>query len=241
MLKLFFSAVIMLFSTVLLAQNTKRIEFDLQLRYDKHADYTTRFFGRSFTDDIKLWGKSFGLNFNYFHPIHKRIFLKAGVGYYRLAIDKIRANSRFNIIATGRNIDYNHPLGISLLFSTKKYYYNNVNLAVGLGYNKPLHKKMNFVADTDFTYYYTFSQLYQINYDNIRYKTSNGKTLGISVNTSLGVSYKFNNDKSYISPRLVIPIYQQLSGDKVFGEDSNIKMTKWFNGIGLSIAIGKYL
>ena len=241
MIRLIFVSATLLIATIMQGQKTKRIEFDFVGRYDKHADYTTRFFDRSYTNDTKLWGKSFGVNFNYLHSIDKHFDFKVGIGYYNLGINKIRQTTPFNIITTGRNIDYRHPSGILPLFATSKYYYNNLNLSIGMSYFRPLFKKMDFVIGGDFTYIYTFSQLYRITYDNIRYKTNNGKTLGIAVNTSLGVSHKFNKDKYYISPKLIIPIYQQLHGDKVFGEDNSVKMTKWLNGIGLSVAIGKFL
>jgi hypothetical protein len=222
-------------------QKTKSIELDFIGRYDKHADYTTRFFDGSYTNDTKLWGKSFGVNFNYLHSIDKCVNLKAGIGYYNLRIDKIGQPTPFNTIAKGRSIGYQDPWGRLPSFATKKYHYNNLNLTVGVNYNKPVFKKMDFIIGGDLTYLYTFSQLYHITYDNIKYRTNNGKTLGFAVNSFLGVSHKFNKDKNYISPKLFIPIYQQLYGDKVFGEDNSVRMTKWLNGIGMSVSIGKYL
>ena len=48
---------------------------------------------------------------------------------------------------------------------------------------------------------------------------------------------KLRNDKFYISPKIIIPVYQQLRGDQVFGEANKLKMVKWFHGIGLSLSV----
>ncbi len=240
MFKLLPAIATLLLTTIVYGQKSNSVELALIGRYDKHADYTTRFFDRSYTNDTKLWGKSFGVNFNYIHSIDKHVNLKVGVGYYNLGIDKIRQTTPFNIIATGRNINYRHPSGILPLFATQKYHYDNLNLTLGMDYNKLVFKKIDFVIGGDFTYLYTFSQLYHITYDNIRYRTNNGRTLGFAANSYFGILQRFNKNKNYISPKIIIPIYQQLLGDQAFGEEQNLTMNKWYNGIGVSVAIGKY-
>lgn len=228
-------------TTIGYGQKTTSVELNLIGRYDKHADYTTRFGDRSYTNDTKLWGKSFGFNINFVRQVNKHFNAKIGIGYYNLGIDKIRQTTPFNIIATGRNINYRHPSGILPLFATNKYYYDNLNFILGLVYEKPITIKANFIAGGDFSYLYTFSQLYHITYDNIRYRTNNGRTLGFAANTYFGISQKFHADRYYISPKIIVPVYQQLGGDEAFLENQSLKMTKWFNGVGLSFTVGKYL
>ena len=112
---------------------------------------------------------------------------------------------------------------------------------MALPYEKPIAKKVDLLIGGDFNYLYTFSQMYHITYDHIRHRTNNGRTLGFAANTSFGLLRRFQKDKYYVSPKIIVPIYQQLHGDEAFGEDQSVKMQKWFNGVGISLAIGKYL
>lgn len=241
MLRVCFLIAALFGATVAYGQQQRAFELDLIGRYDKHADYTTRFFNRSYTNDTKLWGKSFGLNLNYVHAIDKHVNASIGAGYYHLGVDKIHQTTPFGIIASGRNIDYRHPSGIQPLFSTNKYHYDNLNCTIGIDYTKPLCNNMDLVIGGNFTYWYSFSQLYHISWgSNIRYRTNHGQSLGFAANMALGVSYRFLKSKNYVSPKLIVPVYQQLCGDSVFGEDNSVKMLKWLNGAGLSFAVGRY-
>lgn len=231
----------LLLSTVVYGQRNSSLELDLVGRYDKHADYITRFGDRSYTNDTKLWGKSFGVNVNFVRSLHKHLTGKVGIGYYSLGIDKIRQTTPFNIIATGRNINYQHPSGLLPLFATKKYHYDNLSFTLGLAYEKPIAKKVDLLIGGDVNYFYTFSQLYHITYDDIRYRTNNSRNLGFAANIFFGLLRRFRKDKYYLSPKIVVPIYQQLHGDEAFEEAQNVTMQKWFNGLGISLAIGKYL
>lgn len=228
-------------AAVVIAQNRKSIEFSLYSRYDKHADYTTRYGGRSFTDAIKLWGASHGLQFHYLHPVLKRLKAGVGVGYSRLGINKVRATSPRASDAAGRIIDYTFPSGIKPAVSTDEYHYNNVALSAALKYEHGISETLSLTAGADLGYLYTFSQQYRIRWgDGIKYKTTNGRPLGVGVNASLGILEKVLNDGYYINPSFVLPLYQQLRGDPVFREDERVKMKKSLHGAGLSIAVGKY-
>jgi len=44
-----------------------------------------------------------------------------------------------------------------------------------------------------------------------------------------------------MNPKMIIPVFQSLNGDGVFGETGRTKAQIWFNGIGFSFAIGMYL
>ena len=221
-------------------QKRKSIELDFIARHDKHADYTTRFFDRTYTNDTKLWGGSYGANVNFLQPITQALRLKMGAGYYQLAVDKIEQTTLVNTFAPARLIDYAHPAGIEPLFATDYYRYHNFILTGGFTFEQKMKRQWSYNMGGDFSYLYTFSQLYNISYDNSKYRTNNGKTLGFGINSYLGLVRRFHNDRFYINPKIIIPVYQKLRGDQVFGEDNSVKMDKWFNGIGLSISIGKY-
>lgn len=240
MRKLFLIPVAFLYFAISFGQKSHSLEFGIIGQYDKHADYTTRFGNRSFTDDMELWGKSLGFHVNYKRSWHRYLNGKIGIGYYQLGIDKIRSPTRFNTIAKSRNIDYQHPSGIQPLFSTSKYHYDNLHVSIGFFYKKSYSKKADIIVGADFNGLYTFSQLYHINYDQIKYRTNDSRILGYSINTYFGFEKKLNTKNYYLSPKILLPIYQNLRGDKAFEEDPEITMEKWLRGMGLTIAIGKY-
>lgn len=240
MFKVFFLFLLLLRSLTSIGQGKASIEVSLQSRYDKHADYITRFGYRSYTDGMKLWGRSQGLQFSYLHPLTKDIKLRVGAGYYLLKVDKIKRTSPWSDNVPNRTIDYNHPSGIQPVFHTNKYQYNNLSLAAGLIYEKAVAENLILQAGAAYNFLYTFSQKYRITYDNTMYKTTKPKELGFGLNASLGV-LKIIRDKYYFNPELLVPVYQQLKGDQVFRESKKVKMTKWLQGGGLSISVGRYL
>jgi hypothetical protein len=243
MVRVLFIFLFSAFSLAAIGQNSS-IELSFIMRYDKHADFTTRYGFRSFTDNIKLWGVSHGLQFNYLHPIVKGLKLSAGAAYYRLDIDKIEctASTKGAIPARGRTIDYTHPAGIEPLFSTDRYHYNNLALSVGISYERRLPDKTTLITGADYTYLHTFSQSYHMpGLRKKEYKTDDAKKLGFSANAYVGILKKNKSRKYYIAPKIIIPVYQQLAGNKVFFEDESVKMVKWMNGAGLSISMGRYL
>lgn len=240
MIRVLFLFLTLSISALVTGQTRRSIELEVVGRYDKHADYTTRYYDRTYTNDTKLWGHSFGANMNFLQPLTKGLKFKVGLGYYQLGVDKIEQTTRVNTIAPARTIDYNHPTGIQPLFATDYYKYHNFVLTGGFAYEQKLKKNWTYNIGSDFNYLYTFSQLYNISYDNSKYQTHNGRTLGFGVNSYLGIVRSFRNDKFYLNPKIIIPIYQQLRGDQVFGEEHSLKMEKWFNGAGLSLSVGKY-
>jgi hypothetical protein len=217
------------------------LELSIFSRYDKHADYTTRYGNRYYTNDVKLWGLSHGLQFSYLHPITEKLKASVGVGHYRLGIDKIRGTSPWSNNVTARNIDYTHPIGIDPMFNTDKYHYNSISLSAGVSYEQKLSSHVSLTLGGDYMALYTYSQSYRITYYNEKYKATNGRWLGSGVNASIGVLKKMKDGRHYVNPRIIIPIYQRLSGDKVFRESASIEMTKYFSGAGISISIGRYL
>jgi hypothetical protein len=70
------------------------------------------------------------------------------------------------------------------------------------------------------------------------YITHNYKPLEVGVNMNPGIIKEYK--KFYLRPSLIIPVYQNLKGDKVFYEDRDMNIPKWFNGVGLSLKIGKF-
>jgi hypothetical protein len=240
MLKGFFSLLVILSFITASGQNKKSIEFSLIGRYDQHADYVSNFAGRAYIDTNRLYGTSYGATVIFRQKISKSFSASLGVGYYRLGIDKIKGTMPFNMpgTRTARNIDYDDGM-TNLLYSTSKYHYNN--LAVTLGLNKTAQLKDRLYLDfsAEAIGYYSLSQHYRLMDGKKYYSTSNAKPLEFGVNTTLGILKEYN--KLYIRPALIIPVYQNLKGDKVFYEDKDMNISKWFDGIGLMLRFGKYI
>jgi hypothetical protein len=217
------------------------IEISLVDRYDKHADYISNFAGRAYNDTNRLYGFSHGISGIFRKNITKSNCLYLGIGYYQLTIDKIRGPMPFNIpgTRTARNINYRDPGGTDLLYSTTQYRYNDI--AFTLGFDKEIQLKNHFKFDiaAEAIGYKTFSQKYRIGYSSKYYITHNNKPLEFGININAGIVKEYRS--FYLRPSIIIPIYQNLKGDKVFYEDPKMNIPKWFNGFGLSLKIGKYI
>jgi hypothetical protein len=223
-----------------LGHSTNSLELSFFSRYDRHANYTTRWGERSYRDAIKLWGPSYRLQFHYLHPVSKILKAGVGIGYSKLGVDNVRASTPSFRNVPSRNINYTFPSGIRPLVSTDKYHYNNFIFSAGLQYEQGISEKLSLTAGTDFNYMYTFSQFYHIPFGNIDYRTNRSRPLGFGVNASIGFLRKVLSDRFYINPAFILPLYQQLNGDEVFREAESVKMRKLLYGAGLSIAIGRY-
>jgi len=235
---------LLLLSTIVLftaatGQTKRAVELSALTRYDQHADYVSNFAGRVYNDTNRLYGMNYGLNILGRQQLPKRYSLYLGIGYYRLGIDKIRGPLPFNIpgIRTGRNINYDDGI-TNLGYGTTKYYYNN--LAFTLGLSKAIPLKNSFALDigVEGIGYYTLSQRYELSRQR-HYSTKNTKPIEFGANVLIGVTKEYKT--LYLKPALLIPIYQNLKGDRVFYEDRNQNIPKWFRGIGFSLKLGKYL
>jgi hypothetical protein len=188
-----------------------------------------------------LYGFSYGINGIVRKNISKSNFFYLGIGYYQLRIDKIRGPIPFNIPGTRtvRNISYRDPEGTDLLYSTSQYHYNDIAFTLGLDKELKLKKDFKFDIAAEVIGYRTFSQKYRLMNDSKYYTTNNNKPLEFGININAGIVKEYEG--FYLRPSIIIPIYQNLKGDKVFYEDPKMNISKWFNGFGLSLKVGKYI
>ena len=229
---------IFIFSTTY-GQNNTSFEISMVGRYDVHGKYVSNFAGRVYNDTNKISGISYGASGIIRRKIFKSYFLSIGVGYYQLSVDKIKGNLPFNIpgTRTARNIDYDDGM-TNLLYSTSQYRYNNLAITLALDKEFLIKKSFKFIIAAEVIGYKSISQKYRLLSGSNFYKTTNNKPLELGVNINLGVLKEYK--KFYFRPSLIVPIYQKLKGDRVFFEDPEINISKWFSGIGLSLKIGKY-
>ena len=216
------------------------LEVSLLSRFDKHGEYTSRYFDNAGTYDITLAGKSYGLSIHYLQPLVKKLKVNVGVGYYRLGIDNVTATNQGDI-SSARPIDYRHPFGIKPLFHTDQYHYNNLNLSGGIIYEQNIYKSVALTVGADINVRYSYSQKYHIIYGDIKYQTSDNRPFGYGVYSYVGVLKRLNKNRFYINPKVVVPIFGRINSDQLFGEDEAMKIDKRFSGSGLAIVFGKYL
>lgn len=238
MMKHFFSLLFLLIAFEGVGQ--KSLEVSLLSRFDQHGEYTSRYFNNAATSNITLSGLSYGLNVSYLQPVLQKLKVQVGVGYYRLGINNITASNQWGT-PPARTIDYRHPAGIEPLFSTDKYHYNNLNLLGGILFATKFHKSVSLTLGADMNIRYSYSQQYHLNYDDIKYRASNGKSCGFGVNSYVGFLKPIRNNQYYINPKIILSLVQRIKGDKAFGEDESLKINRNFSGYGLAIAVGKYL
>ncbi len=226
--------------TSLFGQTDKNIEISLLGRYDKHANYVSNFADRVYNDTNKLYGFSYGINGIYRRKISNSTFIYLGLGYYQLRIAKIRGPIPYNIpgTRTARNINYDDG-STNLLYSTSKYHYNDLAITIGFEKTFLIKRNLDFDVGTEVIGYKTISQKYSLLDGSKHYETDNDKPFEFGVNLNAGINKEFK--RFYLKPSLIIPVYQNLKGDKVFYEDPKMNISKWFDGIGVSIKIGKYL
>jgi len=239
MVKVILPSLTILYFTSADAQNKKSFEFSILGRYDRHANYVSNFAGRVYNDTNKLYGISYGANVSYRKELTQTIFASLGFGYYRLGIDKIKGSMPFNIPGTRtvRSIDYDDGV-TNRGYATSKYYYDNLTVTIGLNKIDLLKERLYLDFGLEVIGQYSISQRYQLLDGRKHYSTNNEKPLEFGVNATFGILREYKS--FYIRPALLVPIYQNLKGDKVFYEDRNMNISKWFYGIGLTLRIGKY-
>ncbi len=219
----------------------KSVELTAFSRYDNHAQYLSRYFERSYINYITLAGISHGINLSYLQPAFPHLKVKGGIGYYRVGVEDITSTTPWGRPNT-RAIDYRHPLGIQPGFSSDKYYYNSLNVLFGFQYETPLKNRFLVISGLDFDWRYSFSQRYHMSWgEGLVFKSRKGRSVGFGVNTYLGIKMPVHNKQLYLTPEIIIPIFQRMKGDVNFGEDEKMKIDNALTGVGIALTIGRYL
>lgn len=222
----------------------REVEVNPYIRYDKYTQFTNRV--NSIAEyDLQINGNSWGLNAAYKIPLAKDLLIKIGTGYYRYSFCKITSNHRTFGEGNQRIIDYPTTLGITL--GTDKYWYNTINILLGLEKQFTVAKNIQILAGINLNNYFTFSQHYHLPYDNSfipqpefrinnNYKTNDKRYFGLSSELHLGILKRINNVA--IGPSLIIPVFDLWKQDNIFPtETSTNNRQKWFGGIGVGFTI----
>ncbi len=136
-------------------------------------------------------------------------------------------------ISYGRPINY--PIPIFILYTTPKYYYNNLLFHIALERQFPVSPTLSLFAGLDYLHANSISQKYFISGPRIYYTTANRGSFGDFFNLSLGISQKLGSIS--FAPALVLPVYKSWRQDVVFLENPNTKINNWGNGIGFMLSV----
>jgi hypothetical protein len=110
-------------------------------------------------------GTSYGININHSRTIYKKLFGVAGIGYFKQA---------FGI---SRPFEFNDRR--DLLFYTKFYKYDNIQLLAGLGFGKNIKSNFSITGTLIYNQFYSFRQKYTPTH------LSNASTKSIRINHRL--------------------------------------------------------
>lgn len=115
----------------------------------------------------------------------------------------------------------------NLLYSTTQYHYNNLAFTFAIDKEFLIKKSFKFNAAAEVIGYKTVSQKYRLFSGSNFYKTTNDKPLEFGANLNVGVVKEYK--KFYLRPSLIVPIYQNLKGDRVFFEDTKMNISNSSN------------
>jgi len=171
---------------------------------------------------------SHGVNINYSHFVYKKLFIIGGLGFYK---------QRFKI---KRPFEYKAPDGSEPLVHTEKYSYNNIQLLIGVGYQKMFKNKWSIDGHVSYNIYNSYRQKYEQEYfpgRNEIYKKN--LPLGNTINFGLEME-RYLNNKISIGAGILLPIYTHWNNDEIFykydyaDDTQKIARTKFSLGANVS-------
>ena len=239
MKNILFAVCIILISNFVFSQTTSRqIEINPYLRWDSYPKFVYAINPVN-SNTVRIKGTSWGINAAYKFPVKNKLYLKAGLGYYRYSFNDIeQMNSLFGK-SDNRIIDYipPDPWAPAILYTTNKYWYNSIAATIGIEEHIDIAKGIQIICGVDIRNYYTFSQHYHIVYPSpqgTNYKQTANRYFGFSANLNAGLQKKIG--KISIGPTIHLPIYDIWKQDEVFPQEENGKSrNKWFRGLGVGI------
>jgi len=223
------------------AQSPSSIELTPFIRFDRYpkVDYQINSVR---VNTLEIQGWSWGIKSLYKFRSEKKVQIKAGLGYYKYAFNKItQTNSSFGK-SDRRVINY---IGMGdVIFTTNKYWYNTAVVILGADRTAYSTKRTKFVYGAILQNYFTFSQYYRITDEyptgppNHKFTRNEKRNFGFSASATAAFTEKVG--PVFLGPTLLIAIFDQWSQDVMFPQEDDSKHRgKWLNGaaIGLHIAL----
>ena len=231
-----------LFSIPAFSQKSKRqLEINQFVRLDWYPKFQYSINPVN-SNSVKIHGTSWGVDAFYKFLLKKKIYFKAGVGYYKYSFSKINQTNSLFGSSNNRIIENYVPPGgplPNITFTTDRYWYNSIALRMGIETHKNFPQNILLNYGVGWVYYYTFSQKYHLGYPEPFYKTGVDRFFGFSVLGHFSVQKRVR--KISIGPSVDIPIYDIWKKDDVFPQESNNEIRhKWFNGLSGGVGLTYY-
>lgn len=219
-------------------KESDKIELSTFLRWDFYPKFKYSINTVNY-NTLKINGTSPGFNLVYKRPASKKIFLRAGIGYYKYRFNKMRnTNSLFANQYSSRDIeDYRPPGPItpSITFATDKYWYNCLNFLFGVEKRIRLKNNYSIGFSGNLNNYFTTSQVYHITYpfpEGDKHKRNNIRYFGFSTELSSSIMKSFR--RSQIGLSIIVPVFSYWKQDNIFPQErNNSGRNKLFNGFGV--------
>jgi len=151
---------------------------------------------------------SYGINCNFQRSVYKKIFLIAGAGYFRQS---------FHIV---RPFSFDGDPGTNLLYSTKRYFYDNTHWLIGIGYYLNLNKETRVKGLGSYNSLTSFRQYYEpARLTNVAQKPNEINKQKMKIGSTIDLSVGIEKDiKRHLSVGLdaVMPIFSNWKNDEIF-------------------------
>lgn len=235
---------ILLFSTGYSQQNYREIEINPFVRFDWYPKFSNTPNPVS-TNKIKLKGTSPGLTVAIINYKLKH-YLRYGLAYLRHAFNDIEQNNSVFGESSNRVIEgYTPPGGLTpgVVYTTDKYFYNNVGLQIGLGSFLYLKKSFKLTYGLDLSNYFSFSRMYHITApppNGANFKVSSFQYFSLMADARFTFSKTFG--KNGLGGSCVLPLFQMWKQDSHFpGEKGSEWRSKGLGGVSLGIVLFRSL
>lgn len=212
------------------AQRNKELILTTYFQYERYPCVNTTFNG-TLKEQLTMKGMIPGISLGYHHYLSRRFFVGGGIGLGRVIFTNIESVSPL-VSSRARPIDY-HPSPAAVLFSSDKYWYNNLNLELGGGFDCSNWKHATFTTGITAETRFSFSQGYNIPGVAV-YHTREHRFFGLSVIPYAMIRKRFG--KLLLGPGLRVPVFTLWKQDTRFHEDPSDSRNKWFNSVSVSFS-----
>lgn len=215
-----------------------QVEINPYVRWDSYPKFLYSINSVT-TNTVKINGTSWGINAAYKFPIHNKLYLKAGLGYYKYSFNNIKSNNSLFGKGDARVIGFPSPLYI--IFTSNKYWYNTISINLGIEEKIELKKNVQAVCGLEVNNYITYSQYYRISQQyptgpsKHKYFGKNERYFGFSANLNASLLKDFG--RLNLGPSIILPVFNKWRTDNIFPSETNSgSRHNWFGGIGVGIS-----
>lgn len=197
------------------------------------------------TNQIKLRGTSPGLGVALLNS-KRKLYFRYGLSFMRQSFNDIEQNNSVFGKSSNRVIeDYTPPGGLTpgVVYTTDRYFYNNLGLEFGLGSFVYFKNSFRFSYGLNLSNYFSFSRTYHITSPQPKgtnFRVSSFQYFSLIADANFSISKALG--KNRVGIFCVLPLYQMWKQDSHFpGEDNSNWRNKGLGGISFGLALSHRL